>query len=97
MSGRPQPGEYAPYAQADIDFVPGDDAIEALRAASRETIALFSALDETSIAGRTYAPGKWTVKQVAGHLADDERIFAYRMLCGAATRASSPASTRTST
>ena len=27
-----------------------------------------------------YAPGKWTVKEVVGHLADTERVFAYRAL-----------------
>jgi hypothetical protein len=80
-SGRPEPGEFAPYAQADLDAVPGDDAIEALRRTAQDTVALLSSLDERVVAGRTYAPGKWTVKQVAGHLIDDERIFAYRALC----------------
>ena len=80
-SGRPETGEFAPYAQADLDAVPGDDAIEALRQTARETVALLSSLDEERVAGRTYAAGKWTVKQVVGHLVDDERIFAYRALC----------------
>ncbi len=80
-SGRPMDGEFAPYAKPDLDFVPGDDAIAALRATAAQTITLLSSLDETFIAGRTYAAGKWTIKQIVGHLSDDERIFAYRALC----------------
>ena len=80
-SGRPLPGEYADYAQADLDVVAGDDAVEVLRRQQVATVALFSALDERAIRGLAYAPGKWTVKEVLGHLADDERIFAYRALC----------------
>ncbi|HEU5480771.1 MAG TPA: DinB family protein [Candidatus Tumulicola sp.] len=76
-SGRPQPGEYADYAQADIDFVTGDDAVEALESSREKTLALFSG----NIADRPYAPGKWTLKEILGHLVDDERIFAYRALC----------------
>lgn len=79
-SGRPEPGEYAAYAQADFDLVAGDDAVAALGAAAAETLALFGPLDEKAIAGLAYAPGKWTIKEVLGHLADDERIFAYRAL-----------------
>jgi uncharacterized damage-inducible protein DinB len=80
-SGRPEEGEYAAYAKADVDAVEGDDAVEALRRTGATTLALFAALDDAFVAGRTYAPGKWTLKQIVGHVADDERIFAYRALC----------------
>jgi len=81
ISGRPADDEFAPYAKSDIDYVSGDDAIEALAAQGRDVVALLSSLDEDSIRGRRYAPGKWTVKEIVGHLIDDERIFAYRALC----------------
>jgi hypothetical protein len=80
-SGRPQPGEFADYAADDIAYVEGDDAIAALRTQSRTVLDLFEPLHEHAITARTYAPGKWTLKEVLGHLIDDERIFAYRALC----------------
>ncbi|HSP15231.1 MAG TPA: DinB family protein [Thermoanaerobaculia bacterium] len=80
-SGRPKAGEFAEYATSDIENVAGDDAVEALRSQSREIVALLDRVDERSVAGLAYAPGKWTFKQVIGHLIDDERIFGYRALC----------------
>ncbi|MGH9418839.1 MAG: DinB family protein, partial [Thermoanaerobaculia bacterium] len=80
-SGRPTETEFAPYAKSDIDYVTGDDAVGVLAAQGKNVVALLESLDEESIRGHRYAPGKWTLKEVIGHLIDDERIFAYRALC----------------
>jgi DinB superfamily len=81
MRGRPEPDEYGAHAAADIARVAGDDAVAALAAQALEVENLFGSLDESAIAGLRYAPGKWTPKEILGHLIDDERIFAYRALC----------------
>ena len=80
-SGKPLAGEYAAYAKNDIDYVEGDDAVEALLAQEQVVVDYFLSFTEESAKGLTYAPGKWTVKEVLGHLIDDERIFQYRALC----------------
>ena len=81
LLGRPEPGEYADYAQADIDLVQGDDILRILDRQMVETQRLLGPVGEQRASTLTYAPGKWTLKQVVGHLSDDERIFAYRALC----------------
>jgi hypothetical protein len=80
-SGRPLPGEYGEHAAADIARVTGDDAVEALARQEAEVKQLFGGLDENAIAGLLCAPGKWTLKEVLGHMIDDERVFTYRALC----------------
>jgi hypothetical protein len=80
-SGRPEDGEFAPYARVDVDFVSGDDAVEAMEASAQQFLDRLRGVDEAHVAGLTYAPQKWTFKEVIGHVIDDERIFTYRMLC----------------
>lgn len=80
-SGRPSPGEFAAYAAEDIAFVDGDDAASTLATQRDRVLALLSPLDDDAVEGVTYAPGKWMLKDVIAHLADDERVFGYRMLC----------------
>ena len=76
---RPPPSEYPPYQTAYLERVPEGDVIALLAAQLDETLALLGGLSEAQ-AERGYAPGKWSVKEVLGHLADGERVFAYRAL-----------------
>lgn len=77
--GRPQPGDYAPFYQPYLDATsPIDDAGELL-ARQSDVLAYMATWTEEKATHR-YADGKWTVAQVVGHMADTERVFAYRLL-----------------
>jgi uncharacterized damage-inducible protein DinB len=79
VPGRPEAGEYAEYYGKYIALVPGADVLGALEAQRMVMAQLLGARSEREGNFR-YAPGKWTVKEVVGHVADSERIFAYRAL-----------------
>ena len=76
---RPESDEYAPYYERYISMVAGDDILVTLGEQLRETSALLSSRAEADGEFR-YAPEKWSVKEVIGHVSDAERIFAYRAL-----------------
>jgi hypothetical protein len=77
---KPRPGEYPAYAASYIDLLPDDGSIlDRLAENVKETAALVRGLSEERLAYR-YAPGKWTIREIIGHLADDERIYSYRAL-----------------
>jgi hypothetical protein len=79
LIARPDVSEYAPFYAGYVSKVPDGDVLDLLARQADETAALLSGLSETQAACR-YAPGKWSVKQVVGHIADAERVFAYRAL-----------------
>jgi hypothetical protein len=76
---RPDSTEYAPYYEKYISLVPGDNIVTTLSSQIEETLALLRVLSESQGELR-YAPGKWSIKEVIGHLIDAERIFTYRAL-----------------
>ena len=76
---RPGASEYAPYYGTYVGKVPEGDLLHILEHQHRDTQALLSGLSEAKALHR-YAPGKWSVKEVVGHLTDAERVFSYRAL-----------------
>jgi uncharacterized damage-inducible protein DinB len=76
---RPQQGDYALFYEEYVALVPSGDFLEILLNQQRDLVRLLSPLTEEQAEFR-YAPGKWSVKEVLGHISDTERIFAYRML-----------------
>jgi len=76
---RPEPTEYAEFYANYISKVPGTDVLGVLESQRLQMLQLFAGRSERDGSFR-YAPGKWTVKEVLGHITDTERIFTYRAL-----------------
>ena len=76
---RPERSEYAPYYERYIALIPDGDIIAILNARLDATLSLLTGIPESQ-AGHRYAPGKWSIKEVVGHLIDGERIFGDRAL-----------------
>ena len=79
MTTRPDPDEYEPHYAPYIALVPDGDIVTILSSQLERTVAILRRVQE-EVAGKTYAPGKWSLKEVVGHLIDTERIFVYRAL-----------------
>src|ERR1044071_677514 len=76
---RPEPGEYDQFYAGYLAHVPDGDLLTMLAAQGRETAKLLRSVP-VSRADFAYAPGKWTLKEVIGHVSDAERVFSYRAL-----------------
>lgn len=76
---RPDPSEYGAYYGRYISLVPDGPIVDLLRDQIVETLDLLRALPESRGEHR-YAPGKWSIKEMIGHVADSERVFGYRAL-----------------
>jgi hypothetical protein len=76
---RPAADEATPYFHGYISEVPGENIGEQMTRQIAEVEELFLPVDDAR--GREpYAPGKWSPKEVLGHLSDTERIFGYRLM-----------------
>ena len=76
---RPEATEYPVYHERYISLVPQGDIIRTLEDQLHTTLELLHDIPETKEDWR-YAPGKWSTREVVGHIIDTERIFAYRAL-----------------
>jgi len=77
--GRPAPDEYEQFYANYISLVPDGDILESLAGQRLDTDKLLSGIPESN-AGYRYAPDKWSIKGVVGHVVDSERVFSYRAL-----------------
>jgi DinB superfamily len=77
---RPNKNDYAPYYEGYINLVEGNDIFKILVSQSIKTQEVLNSFPK-AMGDFTYQPGKWTVKQVIGHLIDTERVMAYRAMC----------------
>lgn len=82
LTSHPAADEHIPYYGKYVALVPAGDVLASLDAQLRETVALLDGIGEEQALYR-YAPGKWSLKEVIGHVADVERVFSYRALCAA--------------
>src|SRR5213075_3381045 len=76
---RPATDEYLAYYSRYIQRVPGGDVLSTLSDQIGETLGLLRGLPESAATYR-YAPDKWSVNEMVGHVIDTEKIFSYRAL-----------------
>ena len=79
MIGRPTPNEAAPYYFGYINRVSGDDILRTLQSQLDETLPFLRGIAEEKSLYR-YAPEKWSIRQMWGHVNDTERVFLMRAL-----------------
>jgi hypothetical protein len=75
----PEASEYLPYYGRYVALVKTDNIVTSLRNQVEQTLAILKRVDEPK-ANFRYAPEKWSVKEMLGHMSDTERILAYRAL-----------------
>jgi uncharacterized damage-inducible protein DinB len=77
---RPEKNEYAPYYETYINDIIDNDPMRSLEDQYQEIQNFFKNLPEEK-ADYAYSKGKWSIKEVLGHITDTERVMAYRALC----------------
>ena len=77
---RPSEKDFAPYYKSYIEQVIGDDILNVLEDQLNTAVKFLNSIPEEK-GTHAYAEGKWSVKELLGHVIDCERVFAYRALC----------------
>ncbi len=80
ISGQPLENEYAPYYQGYISQVSEDEVLPVLRSQLDALDVLLGRVTPEREQHR-YAEGKWSIREIVGHLIDAERVFGYRAFC----------------
>lgn len=79
MNTRPEKDEYAEFYANYVSLVEENDIVTALREQTNNVRELLGGIS-TEKQNYRYAEGKWSVREVLGHLVDAERVFSYRAL-----------------
>jgi uncharacterized damage-inducible protein DinB len=79
MAGRPEPDEAASYYFTYIDRVPDNEIIDVLTRQLKESVDFLSEISEEKSLHR-YAPDKWSLRELLGHVNDTERLFVFRAM-----------------
>ncbi|TFE22733.1 DinB family protein [Cohnella luojiensis] len=79
MNNRPTKDEYGAYYEQYISLVPTGNIQDILREQLRNTSDFLASLTMDQ-GNYRYAPDKWSLKEVIGHINDNERVMAYRLL-----------------
>jgi uncharacterized damage-inducible protein DinB len=77
---KPGPTEHAPEFSQYVALVADGDITQTLEQQIENSLSLLRSIPSHK-ANFRYAPEKWSVKELLGHLIDSERIFSYRVLC----------------
>jgi hypothetical protein len=77
---KPSENEYATYFARYVSLVPEDDILAVLKGQLAEMNRILGAVPSDQERHR-YAPEKWSIRGVCGHLIDGERVFGYRAFC----------------
>ncbi len=77
--GRPDPSEYAVYYHGYVAAAPDGDLARSLREQASQIVQRLERVPAER-EGYRYADGKWSVREVVGHMSDTERVFSYRLL-----------------
>ena len=76
---RPETSEFAEYYVRYVELVPEGDITRILQTQRNDALTQFRSISEDRSQHR-YAPGKWTIREVLGHINDCERLFAFRAM-----------------